>query len=74
MYWHLLAPQAVCTVGLAMLAFTLADHHLLAFFALTLSATSQASNPLEWGYVVKYTLLLSSQSECCASPLHPALT
>jgi hypothetical protein len=49
MYWHLLTPLAVCTVGLVMLAFTLAHHPLLAFFALTLSATSQASNPLEWG-------------------------
>lgn len=49
MYWHLLTPLAVCTVGLIMLAFTLAHHPLLAFFALTLSATSQASNPLEWG-------------------------
>lgn len=51
MYWHLLTPLAVCTVGVIMLAFTLADHPLLAFFALTLSATSQASNPLEWGCV-----------------------
>lgn len=54
MYWHLLTPLAVCTVGLIMLAFTLAHHPLLAFFALTLSATSQASNPLEWGYPATY--------------------
>jgi len=54
MYWHLLGPQAVGTVGLALLALLLRENAVLALLALTLSATNQASNPLEWGYPATY--------------------
>ena len=45
MYWHLLGPLAAGTAGLALLSLTLAHHPPLAFFALTLSATSQVPLP-----------------------------
>lgn len=54
MYWHLLAPQAVATIGLGLLALTLNTHAVLALACLTLSATNQASNPLEFGYPATY--------------------
>lgn len=54
MYWHLLVPQAVATVGLGLLALMLNRHAVLALVCLTLSATNQASNPLEFGYPATY--------------------
>jgi hypothetical protein len=54
MYYHLLAPLAMGALALALLAATLGRSAQLAFLGLILSATSQASNPLEWGYPATY--------------------
>lgn len=54
MYWHLLVPLSVGSIALLLLAFALGHHPWLAFFGLIISATSQASNPIEWGYPATY--------------------
>lgn len=54
MYYHLTVPLAMGAVALAFLAVTLGHSAYLAFVGLILSATSQASNPLEWGYPATY--------------------
>jgi hypothetical protein len=54
MYYHLLVPLAVGALALAFLALTLGRNAYLAFLGLVLSSTSQASNPLEWGYPATY--------------------
>ena len=54
MYIHCIVPLAFGSIGLVILALTLDHHKNWALFGLTLSATSQASNPLEWGYPATY--------------------
>lgn len=54
MYWHLLIPLSVGSLALLVLAFSLGSLPWLAFVGLILSATSQASNPIEWGYPATY--------------------
>ena len=50
MYFHLITPLAIGAVALAMLTVSLGRNEYAAFIALMVAATSQASNPLEWGY------------------------
>ncbi|CAK0757688.1 hypothetical protein CVIRNUC_002561 [Coccomyxa viridis] len=54
MYFHLVVPLAIGAVALAMLTVALGRNEYAAFIALMVSATSQASNPLEWGYPATY--------------------
>lgn len=54
MYFHLIVPLAIGAVALAMLTVSLGRNEYAAFVALMVSATSQASNPLEWGYPATY--------------------
>lgn len=54
MYWHLIGPLSVGSLALIVLALSLGRTPWLAFIGLILSATSQASNPLEWGYPATY--------------------
>jgi len=54
MYYHLLVPLTVGALALALLSGALGRNAHLAFFGLILSSTSQASNPLEWGYPATY--------------------
>ena len=54
MYFHLITPLAVGAVALAMLTVSLGRNEYAAFVGLMLAATSQASNPLEWGYPATY--------------------
>ncbi|KAK9915973.1 hypothetical protein WJX75_006795 [Coccomyxa subellipsoidea] len=54
MYYHLLVPLAIGALALAVLAGALGHNTYVAFFGLILSSTSQASNPLEWGYPATY--------------------
>ena len=54
MYFHLVIPLAIGAVALAMLTVSLGRNEYAAFIALMVSATSQASNPLEWGYPATY--------------------
>ena len=54
MYFHLIIPLAIGAVALAMLTVSLGRNEYAAFVALMVSATSQASNPLEWGYPATY--------------------
>lgn len=54
MYFHLVIPLAIGAVALAMLAVSLGRNEYAAFIALMVAATSQASNPLEWGYPATY--------------------
>lgn len=54
MYYHLLVPLAFGALALAVLAVALGHNSYVAFFGLILSSTSQASNPLEWGYPATY--------------------
>ena len=54
MYFHLITPLAIGAVALAMLTVSLGRNEYAAFVALMLAATSQASNPLEWGYPATY--------------------
>lgn len=54
MYFHLITPLAIGAVALAMLTVSLGRNEYAAFVGLMLAATSQASNPLEWGYPATY--------------------
>jgi len=54
MYFHLVVPLSIGAVALAMLTVSLGRNEYAAFIALMLAATSQASNPLEWGYPATY--------------------
>lgn len=54
MYFHLLGALSIGAVALAVLTPVLGHNAYVAFFALILAATSQASNPLEWGYPATY--------------------
>lgn len=54
MYFHLITPLAIGAVALAMLTVSLGRNEYAAFIALMVAATSQASNPLEWGYPATY--------------------
>jgi hypothetical protein len=54
MYFHLLGALSVGALALAVLTPVLGHNAYVAFFALILAATSQASNPLEWGYPATY--------------------
>lgn len=54
MYWYCIGPLAVGSLALLVLAFSLGRLPWLAFIGLILSATSQASNPLEWSYPATY--------------------
>lgn len=54
MYWYLLWPLGVGSVGQFVLAVSLDYLPVLAFIGLVMGATSQASNPLEWSYPATY--------------------
>lgn len=54
MYWYCIGPLSVGSAGLLVLAFSLGRLPWLAFGGLIVSATSQASNPLEWSYPATY--------------------